>query len=84
MSELARHFGAVIRQERARNGISQEQLADIAGIDRTYVQRIEAGAANPSLNKIEALAGALQRHPSDLIALADGSADEDDEDEELD
>ena len=82
-SELARRLGDVIRQERKRKGVSQEQLAHIAGLDRTYLQRIEAGRSNPSLDKIEALARALQRHPSDLLALADGSTN-DDAGEELD
>jgi transcriptional regulator with XRE-family HTH domain len=82
VTELSRRFGAVIRQERKRKGVSQERLAQLSGLDRTYVQRIERGGSNPSLEKIDALARALQRLPSDLIALADGSATEE-EDEEV-
>ena len=51
------------RQVKARRrelGLSQEELAYQAGIDRTYASQIERGIGNPSLKVICALALALQ------------------------
>ena len=73
MRELSERFGQVVRRERESKGISQERLAQLAELDRTYVQRLERGKYSPSLESIERLAGALQMFPSELIALSDGS-----------
>lgn len=40
-------------------GVSQEQLAVDAGVDRTYVGRIERGVENPTVGKLDQLAEAL-------------------------
>ena len=40
--------------------MSQETFADVVGYARSYMSRIERGAANPSLDAIEHLAGALK------------------------
>jgi transcriptional regulator with XRE-family HTH domain len=76
VTELAKRFGEVIRAERKSRNLSQERLADLAGLDRTQVQRLERGLYNPKLETIERLARALQKFPSELIALADGSEEE--------
>jgi transcriptional regulator with XRE-family HTH domain len=77
MSGLSEQFGQVVRRERESKGISQERLAQLAELDRTFVQRLEGGKHSPSLESIERIAGALQMFPSELIALSDGSeADE--------
>ena len=47
---LSSQFGVIVRRQRNRLRISQEELAHRAGIDRVYVFRIEAGQANVSLN----------------------------------
>lgn len=52
-------FGNAIRCRRAEVGISQEELAQRAGITRTYVGEIETGRRNPALLNIEKLARAL-------------------------
>ena len=39
-------YGQALRQLRGRRGISQERLADLAGLDRTYVSGIEQSEAN--------------------------------------
>lgn len=56
-----------IRKLRVRRGLSQEAFADHAGIDRTYVSRIERGLQNPSLSIIEKLARALDVKLSELF-----------------
>jgi CheY-like chemotaxis protein len=53
-------LGIAIRDKRAEMGISQEELADRAGLHRTYVSDIERGARNPSLESIEKLSRALE------------------------
>ena len=76
VGDLQISFGQVVKAERQSRGLSQERLADLADLDRTYIQRLEKGQYNPGLDTIEALARALQRFPSELIAMADGSEDE--------
>ena len=60
-------LGLRIKQMRAELGLTQEELADRCGIFRTYLSRIEAGAANPTLTMLYTLAGALNVHVQDLF-----------------
>ncbi|HZV20938.1 MAG TPA: helix-turn-helix transcriptional regulator [Hyphomicrobiales bacterium] len=48
-----------IRRLRVAKGLSQEALAVDAGIDRTYVSRLERGLENPTVAVLERLASAL-------------------------
>lgn len=48
-----------VRRLRVARGISQEHLAVDAGIDRTYVSRLERGRENPSVAVLERIADAL-------------------------
>jgi hypothetical protein len=48
-------------------GITQEELAFKAGIDRTYASQIERGIANPSLGIICQIADALGCKPEELL-----------------
>ena len=52
---------------RTAAGISQEELADRAGLHRTYIGHLEQAARNPSLENIEKVAIALDVDVSDLI-----------------
>ncbi|HJQ30576.1 MAG TPA: helix-turn-helix transcriptional regulator [Pyrinomonadaceae bacterium] len=61
-------FGLAVKQRRQEIGISQEVLAERAGLHRTYIGDIERGARNLSLENIEKLANALQIPISDLFA----------------
>jgi CheY-like chemotaxis protein/DNA-binding XRE family transcriptional regulator len=65
--DLKRRFGSSVREWRSRRGISQEELAERAGLHRTYVSDIERGARNVSLESIEKLAGALEISVSTLF-----------------
>ncbi len=56
-----------VKQFRLASGISQEELAFRAGIDRTYASQIERAVANPSLGIICSLADALDCSLSDLL-----------------
>lgn len=57
-----------LRSERAIRGLSQEQLADLAGLHRTYVGSIERSERNVSIDNIEQLAMALGVDVSELLA----------------
>jgi len=52
-------FGRRVKELRAEREITQEELAERVGVFRTYMSRIETGAANPTLTVIHALADAL-------------------------
>jgi len=52
-------FGRKIRFERERRELSQEKLAELAGVHRTYVGMIERGEKNITLLNIEKFASAL-------------------------
>ncbi len=57
---LAIQFGKRIKQIRLQQGISsQEQLAQLAGMHRTFIGRVERGETNITLANIERLAQAL-------------------------
>lgn len=60
-------FGMAVRKLRNAEGISQEDFADIAKIDRSYVGQIERGERNISLNKVFLICDALHVTPSDLF-----------------
>src|SRR5947207_3221271 len=65
-------FGTAIRNQRAELHLSQEELADRAGLHRTYISDVERGARNPSLESIQRLAQALDRSVANLFARAEG------------
>lgn len=52
-------FGSNLRSIRESKGISQEELAELADLDRTYVSGVERGKRNISLRNIYKLASAL-------------------------
>ncbi len=58
--DLKSQLGTAIRNKRNQLGFSQEQLADRAGLHRTYISDIERGARNLSLESIDKLAQALK------------------------
>lgn len=59
MSDVKVLFGQKLRQTRRKQGISQERLAELAGLHRTYVSSVERGERNVSLSTIEKFAAAL-------------------------
>jgi len=52
-------FGDNLRRQRKALGISQEDLADKAGLHRTYIGSVERGERNVSIDNIERLASAV-------------------------
>ena len=51
--------GKRVKELRNKLGISQEELADIAELDRTYITSVECGKRNISIVNVEKLANAL-------------------------
>jgi transcriptional regulator with XRE-family HTH domain len=62
-----RRFGARVRAERERLGVSQEELADRAGMHRTYLGGVERGERNIGLLNVLRIARALNIAPSALV-----------------
>jgi len=65
-------FAANVRAARLAAGVSQEELAFRAGIDRTYASQIERAIANPSLGITCAVADALGCTLIDLLTARGG------------
>jgi DNA-binding XRE family transcriptional regulator len=64
-------LGAAVRDLRAKRGISQEDLADLSGMHRTYLGGIERGNRNPSYTNIRRIADALHVRTSELLIRAE-------------
>ncbi|HXZ08587.1 MAG TPA: helix-turn-helix transcriptional regulator [Paraburkholderia sp.] len=56
MTALVRHFGATVRELREARGWSQEQLAEQAGLNRSYVGEIERATVIASIVTVNKLA----------------------------
>ena len=59
-SSILSFFGKRVREERLERGLSQEKLAEIANLHRTYIGMIERGEKNITLENIEKIAKALE------------------------
>lgn len=59
-------FGEVLRQARAVRGLSQQDLALEAELDRTYISLLERGLRQPTLTTLVVLADALGNDPATL------------------
>ena len=64
---IAAVIGDNLRRERRLRGLSQEVLADMAGLHRTYEGSVERGERNISSENIERLARALDIEEVDLV-----------------
>lgn len=67
MEDVRIRFGKALRVRRRKQGLSQEEFADLCGLDRTYVGGIERGERNLALVNIEKLARAFKVSLSDLF-----------------
>jgi ribosome-binding protein aMBF1 (putative translation factor) len=68
MQDIRKRFGDRIRALRNDQGWSQEELADRAGLHRTYIGSVERGEQNLSLLNIERLAATLGISLAELFA----------------
>ncbi len=66
-SNARRIFAQRLRQIRQIRGLSQEELADMAGLHRTYVGSVERSERNVSIDNMERLAKALEVDITELL-----------------
>jgi transcriptional regulator with XRE-family HTH domain len=67
MQQLAKVLGKNIRAERKVKGLSQENLALICKVDRSYMGRIERGEVNITIEKLYLIATILECEPATLL-----------------
>lgn len=66
-----KRLGLAIKEKRTGQGLSQERLAELTGLHRTYVGSVERGERNVSAINIKELADALECQASDLFRAAE-------------
>lgn len=71
MENICKSFGLTVKKYRILKGISQEKLAEISGLHRTYISSVERGTRSISLNNIEKIANALEIEPYKLFLTED-------------
>ncbi|MCL5431904.1 MAG: helix-turn-helix domain-containing protein [Patescibacteria group bacterium] len=69
MATITQKFGKRIKQLRKKLGLSQEKLAELARLDYSYLNMIEAGKKNPSLKRIHKLARTLKVSLQELFSF---------------
>lgn len=62
-------FGVVLRRERNRVKLSQEELAHLSNLDRTFISLLERGLRQPSLNSIFSIANTLNVSADILVKM---------------
>jgi transcriptional regulator with XRE-family HTH domain len=67
--DLRQAFSANLRRLRHAKGISQEELAYEAGVNRTYLSKLEKGVSYPGLEIIAKLATVLEVEPAELLRV---------------
>jgi transcriptional regulator with XRE-family HTH domain len=60
-------LGEILREAREKAGLSQEQLAFRAGLDRTYVSQLENDKKSPTVETLFRLCGAMKASPAAVI-----------------
>lgn len=66
-TEFCKLVGRNVRRERRALGITQEDLAQKTGLNRTHLSDIERGQGNPSVSWLQDVAAALAIHPALLF-----------------
>jgi transcriptional regulator with XRE-family HTH domain len=67
MEDVKIKFGQRVRELRLSKGYSQEKLAELSDLDRTYIPGIEAGKRNVSLVVVKKIAKAFDISISELL-----------------
>ena len=65
--DVAHAFAKALRQARRAQGLTQEDFSEVSS--RTYVSSLERGKKSPTIEKIDALASAMEIHPLTLMLL---------------
>ena len=64
---ILKDFGIHLKNIRVQKNITQEQLAHLCELDRTYISGVERGKRNISLINLYKIASSLDIHPSELL-----------------
>jgi len=75
--KLPEVFGKVLKENRQKAGVSQENLAFDAGFNRTFISMLERGLRQPTLSTLFRLGRALKISPSDLVRQVESDNPED-------
>lgn len=67
LTDPLRIFGANLRHERTTRGLTQEQVADIAGIEASYYSRLERAVIDPGVRMVTRVASGLGSTPAQLM-----------------
>lgn len=67
MENIKKVFGTNVRNYRLEKELSQEKLAELSGLHRTYISAIERAERSISLDNIQKIANALQIEPFKLF-----------------
>lgn len=67
LSKVRQTLADNMRQRRAELDISQEKLAELADLHRTYINSIECGQRNVGIDNVERIAKALRMRISELL-----------------
>lgn len=70
-AELRTTISEALKKYRAFKGLSQEDLATLAGVNRTFVSQIEREQKNVSVDSLRRLANALECEVHNLLGSAD-------------
>ncbi len=74
-NQIQATFGKIIRKYRLQQGLSQEKLAELASLDRTYISQIERGLKSPSISSLISLAKALKVKAHILVSEMENELD---------
>lgn len=66
--ESQKLIGINIRRLRLERGVSQADLANLSGVDRTYVSRLERVVENPTVGILDRISAALEVSTAELFA----------------
>lgn len=67
MENIKVKFGQRVKELRLTKGYSQEKLAELSDLDRTYIPGIESGKRNVSINVLQKIANAFNISLSELL-----------------
>ena len=81
MDQLDKYFAVTLKALREREGLTQEKLALISGLDRTYISLLERGLRTPTVKTLWSSCSALNIDPSEFVlklevAFQDGRVEE--------
>jgi transcriptional regulator with XRE-family HTH domain len=69
--DIRKQLGQQVRKYREQKGWSQEVMAEVSGLHRTYISGIERGIRNPTITIVSQLATALNVRLCDLLQRDD-------------